>query len=79
MQSINGGADESGMVILKAIRSARNVLVVCVVALALSLPFLMHMIILHILHDEQVAKILISFKLGQVEIRRKATKVAVFS
>ena len=78
VQSISRGADESGMVTLKAIRSARNVLVFCFVALSLSVTFLMHMIILYILQDEQVAKILISFKLGQVEIRRKATNVASY-
>ena len=77
-QSISRGADESGMVTLKAIRSARNVLVICFVALSLSVTFLMHMIILYILQDEQVAKILISFKLGQVESRRKATNVASY-
>ena len=35
VQSISGGVDESGMVTLKAIRSARNVLVIYFVALAL--------------------------------------------
>ena len=35
VQSISEGVDESGMVTLKAIRSARNVLGICFVALAL--------------------------------------------
>ena len=35
VQSISGGVDESGMVTLKAIRSARNVIGICFVALAI--------------------------------------------
>ena len=54
VQSISGGADDSGMVTLKAIRSARNVLVICFVALALSVPFFLHMIIVYILREERV-------------------------
>ena len=53
VQSISGGADVSGMVTLKAIRSARNVLVICFVALALSVPVFMHMVIRHILYEAQ--------------------------
>ena len=40
VQSISGGSANSGLVTLKAVRSARNILVICFVALALTVPLL---------------------------------------
>ena len=53
VQSISGGANESGMVTLKAIRSAKNVLVICFVALALTVPVYVFAVLRYILFDAQ--------------------------
>jgi hypothetical protein len=52
VQSISGGSAHSGLVTLKAIRSARNILVICFVALALTVPLLVAAVLHHNMHDE---------------------------
>ena len=57
VQSISGGADQSGMVTLKAIRSAKNVLVICFVALALTVPIWVFAIIRHMFFTAQTVSL----------------------
>ena len=52
VQSISGGSALSGLVTLKAIRSARNILVICFVALALTVPLLVAAVLHHNMNDE---------------------------
>ena len=51
VQSIRGGANEAGLVTLKAIRSAKNVLIICLVAVAHTVPLFLHMSMRHVFFD----------------------------
>ena len=51
VQSISGGADEAGLVTLNAIRSAKNVLIICFVAVAFTVQLFLQMSIRHVFFD----------------------------
>ena len=53
--SVHGSASASGTVTLKAVRSSSKILVICFVALGLTVPMFVHMVLRFIVNDGEIA------------------------
>ena len=58
VQSIGGGgAINTGLVTVQTIRSAKNILIICFVSIALSVPLLSFAVLRHAIYSQQIARV----------------------
>ena len=52
-----GGAINTGLVTLQTIRSAKNILIICFVSIALNIPLLTFAVLRHAIYNQQIARV----------------------